>query len=273
MRFKGTGSADCSNRVEGRFSGVNSRRRCYIYRRTNKGQQKMTSDPVPQKEVSEPPAEEGGRAGIIYWLRDCFLAGIVVTAPIAITVYLTWIVFHFFDYYITPMIPSQYNPNSYLPFFLPGVGLVVGVSFFILVGWFARNFLGRLIVRMSEGFLHRVPIIRVFYKAVKQIFETVMTSQSQAFREVVMLEFPRQGSWALGFVTGAVKGEVQRRTEDDVVNVFLPAALNPTSGFLLFVPRRDLISMSMTVEEAFKMIVSGGIIAPPDRGGSAKTSK
>jgi uncharacterized membrane protein len=111
----------------------------------------------------------------------------------------------------------------------------------------------------------RLPVIRTIYGALKQIFETVMASQSQAFREVVMFEYPRPGIWALGFLTGVTKGEVQRLTDDEVVNVFLPTTPNPTSGFLLFVPRKDLKVMDMTVEEGIKMIVSGGILTPPDR--------
>lgn len=133
-----------------------------------------------------------------------------------------------------------------------------------MVGWFAKNFLGRLIINISENIVHRLPVIRAVYKAIKQIFETVMTSQSQAFREVVMFEYPRQGSWALGFVTGVTKGEVQRLTDTEVVNVFLPTTPNPTSGYLLFLPRKDLVFMKMSVEEGIKMIVSGGIITPPD---------
>jgi uncharacterized membrane protein len=202
---------------------------------------------------------------LIVRLRGYFLAGVLVTAPISITLYLTWAFLLFVDSKVTPLIPYQYNPNSYLPFSMPGLGLIVAVTFFILVGWFARNVLGRLLISVSEYVVHRLPIIRTIYAALKQIFETVMTSQSQAFREVVMFEYPRKGIWALGFVTGQTKGEVQRLTEDEVVNVFLPTTPNPTSGFLLFIPRKDLSIMTMTVEEGIKMIVSGGIITPPDR--------
>lgn len=202
---------------------------------------------------------------LIVRLRGYFLAGVLVTAPISITLYLTWAFLMFVDSKVTPLIPYQYNPNSYLPFSMPGLGLIVAVTFFILVGWFARNVLGRLLISVSEYVVHRVPVIRTIYAALKQIFETVMTSQSQAFREVVMFEYPRKGIWALGFVTGQTKGEVQRLTDEEVVNVFLPTTPNPTSGFLLFIPRKDLRIMTMTVEEGIKMIVSGGIITPPDR--------
>lgn len=202
--------------------------------------------------------------GLFGRLRGYFLAGILVTAPIGITVYLTWIFLQFVDSKVTRFIPEQYNPNTYLPFSLPGLGLICVVVFFILVGWFARNFLGRLIIRISEYFVHRMPVIRTLYSALKQIFETIMASKSQAFREVVMLEYPRKGVWSIGFVTGTTRGEIQRTTAEETLNVFVPTTPNPTSGYLLFVPKKELRFLNMTVEEAAKLVVSAGIIAPPD---------
>lgn len=196
-------------------------------------------------------------------LRGYFLAGILVTAPIAITIYLTWSFLMFIDTNVSRLIPAHYNPNYYLPFSVPGLGLIIAVAFFIMAGWFARNFLGRVTIRASEYLLDKMPIVRTIYGALKQIFETVMASQSQAFRDVVMFEYPRENMWVMGFVTGSTKGEVQTLTDTEVVNVFLPTTPNPTSGFLLFVPKKDLIFMKMSVEEAIKMIVSGGIITPP----------
>lgn len=218
-------------------------------------------DAVPENQDMSPKTPDR----LSVRLRNYFLAGVLVTAPITITLYVTWVFLMFVDSKVTPLIPVQYNPNTYLPFSLPGIGLVAAVAFFITVGWFARNVLGRMMITISEYVVHRVPVIRTIYGALKQIFETVMTSQSQAFREVVMFEYPRKGIWALGFVTGRTKGEVQRLTDQEVVNVFLPTTPNPTSGFLLFVPRGDLHVMGMTVEEGIKMIVSGGILTPPDR--------
>lgn len=222
-----------------------------------------------QKQTDSGSSGQAGSAdissrGVFARLRAYLLAGILVTAPIAITVYLTYGFLLWVDSKVTPLIPPHYNPNFYLPFSMPGLGLIIAVVFFIMVGWFAKNFLGRLIINVSENIVHRLPVIRAVYKAIKQVFETVMTSQSQAFRDVVMFEYPRQGSWALGFVTGITKGEVQRLTDTEVVNVFLPTTPNPTSGYLLFLPRKDLVFMKMSVEEGIKMIVSGGIITPPD---------
>lgn len=195
-------------------------------------------------------------------LRTYFLAGILVTAPISITIYLTYSFLIFLDNKITPLIPAAYNPNSYLPFSMPGLGLIIAVVFFVAVGFLARNFLGRMLVNFSEYVVERLPVINTIYGAIKQIFETVMASQSDAFKEVVMFEYPRKGIWVMGFVTGRTKGEVQALTNTEVVNVFLPTTPNPTSGFLLFVPKKDLTFMKMSVEEGIKMIVSGGIITP-----------
>lgn len=198
-------------------------------------------------------------------LRNYFLAGILVTAPIAITIYVTWGFLKFLDKKITPLIPPNYNPNTYLPVDIPGLGLIIAITFFIVVGWITRNFFGRLLIRISEGIVNRVPVINTIYGAIKQIFETVMASQSDAFKEVVMFEYPRKGIWALGFVTGQTKGEVKTMTQEDTVNVFVPTTPNPTSGFLLFLPKKDVTYMKMSVEEGIKMIVSGGIITPPEK--------
>lgn len=198
-------------------------------------------------------------------IRGYFLTGVLVTAPLAITIWVTLWFLDFVDKNVTSLIPPRYNPDFYLPFQIPGLGLVIAIVFFITIGWFARNYFGRVMIRISEYILDKMPIVRTIYGALKQIFETVMASQSQAFREVVMFEYPRKGIWVMGFVTGTTKGEVQSLTDTEVVNVFLPTTPNPTSGFLLFVPKKDLIFMKMSVEEAIKMVVSGGIITPPER--------
>ena len=205
-------------------------------------------------------------------IRAYFFAGILVTAPISITVYLALLFVNFVDAKVTPLLPAKYNPESYLPFALPGLGLVmlfVGLS---LVGMLMAGFVGRLFTRFSEGLLNRMPVVRSIYNAVNQILETVLAQQSNAFREAVLVEYPRRGIWAIAFITGRTEGEVQSMTEEECVNIFLPTTPNPTSGFLLFVPRVDLIPLSMTVEEAIKMVISGGIVTPPDRRPEAQKS-
>ena len=202
--------------------------------------------------------------GALAKMRGYFFAGLLVVAPVGITFWLSWLVLSFIDSRVTPLIPATYNPNTYVPFAIPGLGVVVLVVFLIIIGAQTRVLLGRWIVRGGEHLLGRMPVVRSIYAATKQIVETVLANQSDAFRQVVLFEYPRRGSWAIGFVTGQTKGEVQNITEDEVVNVFLPTTPNPTSGYLLFLPRKELVELSMTVEEGIKMIISGGIVTPPD---------
>jgi uncharacterized membrane protein len=220
------------------------------------------AEPAAAPEANpEPPVTH---SGLTARLRNYLLAGILVTAPIGITVYLVWNFVSFVDSRVTPLIPPRYNPASYLPFEIPGFGLVVALVGLILIGALTANYAGRLFLRFSDRVMARTPIIRGVYGAIKQITETLLKNQSRAFREVVLVEYPRNGIWALAFVTGVTEGEVQELTEAEVVNVFLPTTPNPTSGFLLFVPRRDIVTLNMTVEEGIKMVISGGIITPPD---------
>jgi uncharacterized membrane protein len=204
------------------------------------------------------------RAGFITRLRNYFFAGILVTAPIAITAWLAWEFVAVIDNTVTPYIPARWNPENYLPFSLPGLGVVVVVFGLIMIGFLTAGFLGRTAIAAGERLLSQMPVIRSLYSAVKQIFETVLKEQSRAFREVILLEYPRKNCWALGFITGPAESGIQELTPDDTVNVFLPTTPNPTSGFLLFLPRRETQVLAMTVEEGIKMVVSGGIVTPPD---------
>ena len=197
--------------------------------------------------------------------RNYVIAGVLVTAPIGITVWMAWQIVQFFDARVRAIIPEGYNPEQYLPFSIPGIGLIIFVIALSLVGYLAAGLMGRTLIRAGERLLNRMPVVRTVYGALKQIFETVLAHKATAFRQVVLVEYPRRGLWCLAFVSGKTEGEVQNLTEDELVNIFLPTTPNPTSGFLLFVPRRDLTPLSMTVEEGIKMVVSGGIVTPPDR--------
>ena len=219
---------------------------------------------VPEGGTAPKPTRPS-RIGFAVRLRTYFFAGILVTAPISITFYLAWLFITVVDDWVRPFIPPAYNPENYLRFSLPGIGLVVVLVGLTFIGAVTANFLGRFFLRLSERILNRMPVIRSVYSAVKQIFETVLAQQSGAFREVVLVEYPRRGIWALGFITGTTQGEVQELTEDEMLNVFLPTTPNPTSGFLLFVPKSEVVRLSMSVEEGIKMVVSGGIVTPPDR--------
>lgn len=197
-------------------------------------------------------------------MRGYLIAGILITAPLAITAYLSISLIQFIDSKVVGLIPPAYNPNEYLPFSVPGIGVIAVLLFLITVGMITANFFGRFFIRLSENILDRMPIVRSLYGATKQILETVLATQSNAFREVILFEYPRKGLWCIGFITATTKGEVARATDEDTVNVFVPTTPNPTSGFLLFVPRKDITVLDMSVEEGVKLVVSAGIITPTD---------
>ncbi len=206
-----------------------------------------------------------GRPGLPRRLRNYFLAGILVTAPVGITFWLAWKVIGFIDNRVTPLVPPQWNPETYLPFGVPGLGLIIAIVVLIAIGFFAAGYAGRAILRTGERMVARVPVARGVYSWTKQVFETVLSQQSAAFNEVVLIEYPCRGIWAVGFITGQTVGEVQDLTEETVFNVFIPATPNPTTGFLLFIPKRDIHHLEMTVEEGIKLVISGGIVVPPER--------
>ncbi len=199
-------------------------------------------------------------------LRNYFLAGLLVAAPVSITFWLAWKFISFVDNTVRPLIPVKWNPETYLPFALPGLGLVVVLIVLTAVGAVTRGYLGRLITRVSEGAISQLPIVRSVYSWTRQVFETVLSQKSTAFREVVLVEYPNRGTWAVGFITGRTEGEVQELTSETVVNVFVPATPNPTTGFLLFIPERDVHHLDLTVEEGIKLVISSGIVIPPENG-------
>lgn len=197
-------------------------------------------------------------------LRNYFLTGIVVIGPIGLTIWLTLQIVGFIDNSVRALVPARYE--NLLSSGIPGLGVVISVVGLMLVGFVTANFLGRTLISYAEQLVDRMPVVRSVYGALKQIFETVLAQSSTSFREVVLVEYPRKGIWAMAFVTGETKGEVQDITEGEVVNIFLPTTPNPTSGFLLFVPREDLVDLQMTVEEGIKLVISGGLVAPPSPG-------
>ncbi|CAO3419425.1 DUF502 domain-containing protein [Azospirillum doebereinerae] len=213
---------------------------------------------------AEPPSRRRERIGFIGRLRAYFLAGVLVTAPIAITIYIAWWFVSFIDGHIRPLIPAAYNPENYLPFSIPGIGVLTVLVVVTLIGTFTAGYVGRLVLGLGEGVVERMPVIRTVYGAVKQIFETVLAKKSNAFREVVMLQYPRDGVWSLGFITGSAHPEVQRVSGEEMVNVFIPCA-PPTAGYLVMVPRREVTVLNITVEDGLKLVMSGGIVVPTER--------
>ncbi len=196
-------------------------------------------------------------------LRRYFLTGLVVVAPLVITAYLTWSFVLWVDGWVKPYLPAKYNPDTYLPFSLPGYGLLVALVALTMVGFLTANLVGRTIIGFGESLLDRMPLVRVIYKGLKQIFETVLAEQSNSFKQAALIEYPRKGIWSIVFIATDTKGEVDYKLPgEETISVFLPTTPNPTSGFLLFVPRKDIIMLEMSVEEAAKMVISAGLVAP-----------
>lgn len=228
----------------------------------------MTSD---NPEITPPHSEaEPLHLGVMGRLRAYFFAGILVTAPVSITFYIAWQFIQFMDDQVSPLIPPAFNPKTWG---IPGFGLVAVVVSLTLIGALTAGFAGRLLVRLYDAVLERMPVLRGIYSAVKQIFETMLAQKANAFREVALIEYPRPGIWTLAFITGTTAGDVRACFNEEMVNVFVPTTPNPTSGFLLFLPRRDVRVLDMTVEDGIKMVVSTGIITPTARAEITPTAK
>ena len=168
----------------------------------------------------------------------------------------------FVDTQVAGMLPESLDFTKKLPHQIPGLGLIISIIAITFIGAITPGFIGRTLLKSGERVLNKMPVVRSIYGAIKQIMETVMSTNSDSFREVVLVEYPRKGIWVIGFVTGETKGEVQSLTKDKVINIFVPTTPNPTSGFLLFIPQKDLVYMDMKVEDAVKMVISGGIVTP-----------
>ena len=196
-------------------------------------------------------------------IRGYLFSGILVTAPLAVTVYIIWLITGSIDQLAAHLLP-EYLVNGYqMPLSIPGLGFIIVILLLILIGALTRGVIGAFFVSASERMLAKLPIVRSIYAGSKQIFEAFFGNKSLSFRQVGMIEYPRKGIWSLCFITGTTKGEVQTKTADNVVNVFVPTTPNPTSGFLLFVPMDEIILIDMRVEEGIKMVVSAGIVTPP----------
>ena len=190
-------------------------------------------------------------------LRNYFITGIVVLVPIGITLYLT----KFFISVSSNLIPKEINPNSYLPFSIPGLEILLSIIFITVIGWLSLSFIGKKILQLVNETLKRIPILRTIYSAIGQMTESLAPRKGNK-KSVVLIEYPRKGSWAVGFATKDNKGEISKKTSTELVNVFVPTTPNPTSGFLLMFPKNEIIYLDMTFEEASKFIVSAGTSNP-----------
>ena len=198
-------------------------------------------------------------------IRTYFLTGLVIAAPLFLTVYIVRTFIDWIDGWVTPYIPAAYKPDTYIHYSVPGFGLVVALVFITLLGFLAANFVGRRLVVLGESVLSRMPIIRNIYSGLKQIFETAVSPTSRPFQNVGLIQFPSKGLWSIVFLTGESQGEVASKipgSDGDIISVFVPTTPTPISGFLVFVKRREVIILDMTVEEAAKLVISAGLVSP-----------
>lgn len=220
-----------------------------------------------KRRTDDGPADGGAplglRLSLAAKLRNYLLAGIIVTAPISITLFIVWQIVDYFDRWASAIVPARYNPETYLPFSIPGIGFLLMLGLLVLIGWFTAGFVGRSVMRLGERIVRRTPVVRSIYGTLKQIFETVLANSSRSFREVVLVEWPRPGCWSIGFVTGGTLWQVASEPDAEMVNLFIPCTPNPTTGYLAFVSRRELVPLEMTVDEGMRMVISGGLVNLP----------
>jgi len=190
-------------------------------------------------------------------IRNYFIAGVVVLIPIGITIYLTFFIISV----SSKIIPKEINPNHYLPYNVPGVEILIAIFLITFIGWLSLSFLGKKMLTLFNNILKKIPILRTIYSAIGQMTET-FTKSGKEKKNVVLVEYPRKGSWAVGFATRDNSGEISNKTNKKLVNVFVPTTPNPTSGFLLMFPKEEVIYLDMTFEEASKFIVSAGTSNP-----------
>jgi uncharacterized membrane protein len=200
-------------------------------------------------------------------LRAYFFTGLVIAGPLAVTAWIVWWFINTIDGWVTPLIPMILRPDRYLPFHVPGVGVVVALVGLTLLGFLAANLAGRSLIRIGEAILDRMPIVRGIYKSVKQIFETIFSQSGTSFRRVGLVEFPTKGNWSIVFISAAPTGMLlESLAEEEHLGVFLPCTPNPTTGFFFYLPARDVIEIPMTPDEAAKLIMSAGLIQPEAHG-------
>ena len=231
--------------------------------------------------------EKPRRPGLFARLRASFLTGLVVIAPVGLTIWLIWTVIGWVDGFVWPLVPNVWLPDSIVNYWLGnprlitengvvvqnpdwikvnvrGVGVIVFLLFTIFVGWIAKGYIGRSLIRWAESIVERTPVVRSIYSGIKQISETVFAQSERSFEKACLIEYPRRGIWAIGFISTSAKGEISKRAGggSDMLSIFVPTTPNPTSGFLLFFPEADVIELDMTVEDAAKLVISAGLVYP-----------
>ncbi len=206
-------------------------------------------------------------------IKKILLTGIAAIIPVGVTVYIFYIIIKAMNN-LVKIIPYRYQPDQLLPFHIPGLGLIFTLILIFLIGLVTTSYLGKKVVSLGELIVGKIPLVRGLYKSVKKLVDAIMSDNGNSFKKVVLIEYPRKGLYSIAFVTGDTRGEVKERTFQNAMNLFVPTTPNPTSGFYIVIPESDVIHLNMTVEEAFTLIMSGGIITPPGKSEKVKrTSK
>lgn len=223
------------------------------------------------RKKSKPISEHGlmtepnpPRQTLFGWLRGRFFAGIVIAAPIAISIgIVSWLIGEI-DKRVRPLLPPILDPETYTNIAIPGVGVIVAVILLTLLGAIATNLIGRAALRLSDRILSRVPVVSNIYGAFKQLFDLLASSDQANFQEVVLVEYPKKGTWCVGFLTAKAKGEIETNLSSEHIGVFVPTTPNPTSGFLMYLPKSEVIRLEMSTEEGARMIISAGLVVPEE---------
>src|SRR5436305_3178815 len=224
----------------------------------------MNREELPPTASPEEPLPEAHHAGLMARFRNYFLTGLVVAGPVAITFYLTWWFVNWVDNLVRPFVPIAYRPETYLPFGLPGSGLIVAVVALTLLGFLTARLIGRTLVELGEKLLGRMPVVRAIYRGLKQVFETLFSGKGSSFRKVGLVEFPSPGMWSIVLISQAPSVEIAASLPgaEEHISVFLPCSPNPTTGFFFYVPKSKLIEVDMRPEDAATLIMSCGVVQP-----------
>lgn len=222
--------------------------------------------PTPPLTPSETVAPLRTRTSARVRLRNYFLTGVIVAGPVAITIYVTWWFISLIDGWVKPFVPTRYLPETYLPFTIPGFGLVLAFLALTALGFLTANLVGRTLIDFGEVLLNRMPVVRGIYRGTKQVFQTIFSTTGTSFRTVGLVEFPVKGTWSIVFISNPASEDVSESLpgHEEHIGVFLPCTPNPTTGFFFYLPRRNVLELTMSVDDAAKLVMSAGVIQPDD---------